>query len=1297
MKTLISTSYLNVQSRIFLGLMLLFFSGWLQGQTVDCNTTMACNDAIQASLGDQCEIEITPDMILEDAVYDDSYYTVTISDLQGNILPSNIMNYSHVNQTFNASVSLNNCPTSCWGTVTIEDKLAPVITNCDSIIVDCDANLTPGSADTPKPTAYDACSFVTSDYTETSVQNGCANDFIKTITRNWVFSDEQGNESNCAQVILIKKATLNDIVWPHNYDGIDLPFFTCDTNLDLLPNGAPSPEETGFPGGVSCPNIQYYYNDIIFPLCGASIKVLRQWTVLDWCTGQDTSYNQIVKIIDNQPPVVTNLAPDYSIQIPTDPDKCTGTYEVAPPTIIFECSDYTYTVGYKLKDEYGQPFEDPIYDNINYNSATGLYTISGLPQDTSWIVYTITDACGYTSETYAEVVVYDPEAPTPVCDGYTVVSLEDEGWADVYAESIDDGSWDNCMIDHFEVKRETTNCDIYSDLNFGEKVNFCCNDVGKGYIKVTMRVFDKAGNFNDCIVNVTVQDKIDPVITCPANITLNCDIDYNDLIITGEATATDNCSAEITYTTNDNNLNDCGLGVVIRTWKATDPQGRTDVCKQRITMKDLIPFGPNNITWPGDMTISGCASQGITPEELNSFPILSNTDCANIAVSFDDQIYNNIPGYCTKVLRYWKIVDWCNFDQQNPYYFEHVQKIIINNSIAPVFEECQNLVIPTQSLDCEEIVTIDVNATDDCTAPNKLKYTWSIDLNSDGTIEDTGISNSLTKTFGAGTHTITWTVKDECDNQSTCQHTVKLKDEKAPSPICQGSVTWTIGEDGTAVVWASDFDLKSEDGCTPQEDLIFSFNEAGTQPSLTFDCSDIEDGILDTIPLQMWVIDQAGNAEYCEVELILFDSPATNGCPDNLGGQGMIAGKILNTSNDPMEELEVHLMNMDSQEESMEMTEDAGFYMFDEVGFYNDYSIKPQKNDDYSNGVSTLDLVMIQRHILELSTFDSPYKIIAADINGDDKVSSSDLVILRKVILGITEDFGQNSESWRFIPTTYEFPDPNDPFGFPEKVTFDQLTANQMHTDFTAIKVGDINGNASALKGDNTSESRSESVALTINNLDFEKGQHVTVKITAGDLKKSTGLQMALQFDETTLKYGGINGSDIGLTSKNVHLSGNHILFSWNDIKEIALSPNTVIAEIEFEAIKSGNTAANITVNKRRLPAESYNENLQIQGLTLKTRSVESTLPFHNQLLQNTPNPFNGMTTIGFELEKSGLATLSILDIAGKELYKLTDNFTKGYHEITLDMASISHNSGVFYYRLQTNGYIATKKMIQLD
>ena len=83
-------------------------------------------------------------------------------------------------------------------------------------------------------------------------------------------------------------------------------------------------------------------------------------------------------------------------------------------------------------------------------------------------------------------------------------------------------------------------------------------------------------------------------------------------------------------------------------------------------------------------------------------------------------------------------------------------------------------------------------------------------------------------------------------------------------------------------------------------------------------------------------------------------------------------------------------------------------------------------------------------------------------------------------------------------------------------------------------------------------------------------------------------------------------------------------------------------------------------------------------------------------LLQNTPNPFDEFTAIGFELPQSGSATLTIFDVTGKTVSVLTENYGAGYNEITLRKSELG-TSGVLYYQLESGDFTATRKMILID
>ncbi|RIK59555.1 spore coat protein CotH [candidate division KSB1 bacterium] len=80
-------------------------------------------------------------------------------------------------------------------------------------------------------------------------------------------------------------------------------------------------------------------------------------------------------------------------------------------------------------------------------------------------------------------------------------------------------------------------------------------------------------------------------------------------------------------------------------------------------------------------------------------------------------------------------------------------------------------------------------------------------------------------------------------------------------------------------------------------------------------------------------------------------------------------------------------------------------------------------------------------------------------------------------------------------------------------------------------------------------------------------------------------------------------------------------------------------------------------------------------------------------LEQNYPNPFNPATTIVFHLPRSGRVSLKIIDVAGREVMTLADQFMKaGRHEATFEAQGIA--SGVYFYRLQMGDFSLTKKLV---
>lgn len=82
-------------------------------------------------------------------------------------------------------------------------------------------------------------------------------------------------------------------------------------------------------------------------------------------------------------------------------------------------------------------------------------------------------------------------------------------------------------------------------------------------------------------------------------------------------------------------------------------------------------------------------------------------------------------------------------------------------------------------------------------------------------------------------------------------------------------------------------------------------------------------------------------------------------------------------------------------------------------------------------------------------------------------------------------------------------------------------------------------------------------------------------------------------------------------------------------------------------------------------------------------------------LEQNYPNPFNPSTTINYSLPKTGFVQLKIYDVLGREITSLINKEQKsGNYKVEFNANNLP--SGVYYYRLQTDGFVETKRMILL-
>jgi len=109
-----------------------------------------------------------------------------------------------------------------------------------------------------------------------------------------------------------------------------------------------------------------------------------------------------------------------------------------------------------------------------------------------------------------------------------------------------------------------------------------------------------------------------------------------------------------------------------------------------------------------------------------------------------------------------------------------------------------------------------------------------------------------------------------------------------------------------------------------------------------------------------------------------------------------------------------------------------------------------------------------------------------------------------------------------------------------------------------------------------------------------------------------------------------------------------------------------------------------------RLKQIDYNGNYEYFNLS---GLVSVGVPTKYDLSQNYPNPFNPTTKINYDLAKDGFVKINIYDMTGRLISTLVETKqTAGYYTVSFNAASLS--SGMYFYRIESESFIMTKKMV---
>ena len=654
-----------------------------------------------------------------------------------------------VTRTYQVADLCGNTAT-CVQTITINDAINPTLTCPGNLTAVCDITEQPAYADldaflaaggaTSDNCGIDSASFIL--LSEVSDNNTCP----EVVTRTYQIADLCGNTITCVQTI-----TINDAI---------NPTLTCPGNLTAVCDITEQPA----------------YADLdAFLAAGGATS--------DNCGIDSASFILLSEVSDNNtcPEVVTRT---YQIA-----DLCGNTITCVQTITINDAINPTLTCPGNLT-AVCDITEQPAYADLDAFIAAGGTTGDNCGIDSASFIllsevsdnntcpevvtrtYQIADLCGNTATCVQTITINDAINPTLTCPGnLTAVCdiTEQPAYADLDAFIAAGGTTsDNCGID-------SASFILLSEVSD----NNTCPEV----VTRTYQVADLCGNTATCVQTITINDAINPTLTCPGNLTAVCDITeqpaYADLdaFIAAGGSTSDNCgidSASFILLSEVSDNNSCPE-VVTRTYQIADLCGNTITCVQTITINDAV--NPT-LTCPGNLTAVCDITEQPAYADLDAFIAAGGSTSDNCGIDSASFILlsevsdNNT---CPEVVtRTYQIADLCDNTTTC------VQTITINDAINPTLTCPGNLTAVCDITEQPAYADLDAFIASGGTTSDNC----GIDSASFILLSEVSDNNTCPEVV-----TRTYQVADLCGNTATCVQTITINDAINPTLTCPGNLT----------------------------------------------------------------------------------------------------------------------------------------------------------------------------------------------------------------------------------------------------------------------------------------------------------------------------------------------------------------------------------------------------------------------------------------------------------------------------------------------------------------------------
>ena len=1206
--------------------------------------------------------------------------------------------------TVYAKGDINGVQSTCFSTLTVEDKLKPV-----AYAQNVTVSLNGGNSVTVLPSVVDAGSFDNCSIASMSLSQS-------TFTSNgsyvvdFTVTDPSGNSTFATVLITVVGGVpvCNESLY------LSLDFFgQADVGGDIFLEGAADYDlvEVSLDNVNFGPTVNFDCDD------AGSTHTVYVHVEQD---GNDYDCSTEVMVEDKTAPVVI-VEVDFIINLASETDTYTltadeideGSYDTCSD-IVLELSQTEYTI-----DDWG----------------------------TNLVTLTATDDSGNSNSAFTHVIVQvDGEAPPLQCVSLSTAVASPWGETELWAIDF--------VINEEDFDQVLGSLDPAGP--FTESFLVDCGINGGDPYTVYVQAFSGQDMYT-CDVELTVVDNSPPIVVAKQNLVL--------VLVNGTATLSaedldngsyDGCT-DITISIDQTVFTDADIGINQVWLTATDENGNYNMTWTYVTVTNGTGCNLANVIFPNlieiydpngtsdDISVDDLQSiYGYTYEEVHPYTV---SECPAIYYTYSDVLINS--GYGFKIVRTWTALDWLTAE------------VITDNQLIIMYNDYNS------TLACNDQISVSVGSEPYTVLPeyvleggpyNYDNMTLVIEDSNDNVVVD----NIITADYEG--QTLNYTVTDIITDNS-CWGTIVVDGIIGGCPLDEDEITYPLATiqlpEFNLDPWSLTPDYLIENygyemsevlitwvgnECTivgyTYEDNLFDFGngsfkivreitvvdwiafEPGSEEGIwtftqtiytgidpaslicdflprTADVGDCESGhTLDDdvewpadLEIEDYRITPAELVEFSMVDVLDSEPSFYNNVDDyeasyvdllvDLSTTSLTIGRVWTVNHvlydfvwtysqtivvDFTDFENLVTVNTGTNNRAMPgvMINDAFSTNNQGIAYVSDNPVdNVSYEDDYLNGLNVLDYVLLQRQILELESL-GENAMLAADVNLDGNIEADDVVLLRNRILGNNKLY-----DWSFYNKIIDGP-----------ITIEPKAA------FTAIKSGDLDDSA-LLQGDAPLEPVDK---FDIYDILLNVGESYSIPVFLEQNYSALGVEFRVKIDEDLLKVSDVTTDETYENFSFEESDGGVLTIMFANVDEVFAiggGQSAPVFNLHFEAQANGLLNEALDMDNQLSYIATSDLNLVVLGGEIEDAIGTGTNDEELSSLAVYPNPTSDYLNIDLKkVDVKGDVQVTIYELNGQKLFSR-------FNDTRIDVSDL--NSGMYYYQVKIDTYTTTGKFIVID